>query len=370
MGKTPQREYKKDISKEKALKFIILIGFVSLFADMTYEGSRSITGPYLSILGASAAVVGFAAGFGELVGYALRLLSGYITERTGKYWTIIISGYFINLLAVPLLALAGNWKIAIFLIKSFGIHEFLDQMGAVLGSLIVASVLYFKSSYQISFAILLIPAILALSLLISARWLYPNPHDFEKIQVKLESKGLPKVFWVYLIGVALIGAGYADFALIAYHFKKISLASDNWIPIFYAIALGSSAFSALFFGRLFDKAGFSILIIIPLISLFFAPFVFLGNFYFALLGIILWGIGMGAQLSVIKAAIAEMVPANKRPSAYGIFNAGYGIFWFLGSALMGFLYDISLSALIIFSVLIQLFSIPLFILVRKNLSLK
>ena len=89
---------------------------VSLLADITYEGARSITGPYLAILGANAAVVGFVAGFGELVGYGLRLVSGYLADRTGKYWTITIVGYAINLLAVPLLALADQWWLAALLI--------------------------------------------------------------------------------------------------------------------------------------------------------------------------------------------------------------------------------------------------------------
>ena len=98
--------------RSHALKFIILLGIVSLLADMTYEGARSITGPYLAILGANAVVVGFVAGFGEFIGYALRLVSGYLSDKTRKYWAITITGYFINLLAVPLLALAGSWEIA------------------------------------------------------------------------------------------------------------------------------------------------------------------------------------------------------------------------------------------------------------------
>lgn len=387
-------EQNNSILKRSALKFVVLLGVVSLFADMTYEGARSITGPYLAVLGASATTVGVVAGFGELIGYGLRLISGYISDRTGQYWTITILGYAVNMLAVPLLALAGRWEIAAFLMITerlgkairtpardamlshatkeigrgwgFGLHEAMDQIGAVLGPLIISSVLYFRGGYQTSFGILLVPALLALGVLLAARLLYPRPRDLEAVSVKLEGKVFPRVFWLYLVAVALIAAGYADFPLIAYHFKKVSVASDNWIPIFYAIAMGVDALAALFFGRLFDRIGISILIVVSLLSSLFAPLVFLGGFDLALLGMALWGIGMGAQESIMRAAVAEMVPADKRGTAYGTFNLGYGVFWFLGSALMGVLYDTSITSLIVFSVVMQLASIPMLLLVRKG----
>lgn len=385
---------REDTSKKAAFKFIILLGAVSLLADMTYEGARSITGPYLALLGASGTVVGIVAGFGELAGYALRLVFGYISDKTGRYWLITIFGYAVNLLAVPLLALAGRWEIAAVLMISermgkairtpsrdamlshatkeigrgwgFGLHEAMDQIGAMLGPLIVAAVLYIKGGYKASFGILLIPALLALSVLLVSRYLYPRPRDLEASSVALETKGLPRVFWIYLSAVALIAAGYVDFPLIAYHFKKVSIASENWIPVFYAIAMGVDALAALLFGRLFDRIGVSTLIFAALISSIFAPLVFLGGFYPAVLGIALWGIGMGAQESIMRAAIANMIPMNKRGTAYGVFNAGYGLFWFLGSALMGIFYDISIPALIAFSVITQLASIPFFIMAKRT----
>jgi MFS family permease len=371
-----------------ALKFIILLGIVSLLSDMTYEGARSITGPYLALLGASGTAVGIVAGLGELLGYSLRLVSGYITDKTGRYWLITISGYTVNLLAVPLLALAGRWEIAAALMitertgkairtpsrdvmlshatkdmgpgKGFGLHEAMDQIGAMTGPSIVAAVLYVKGGYKASFGILLIPAILAITVLLTARHLYPRPKDLEKSTVMLETKGFPRVFWIYLSAVALIAAGYADFPLIAYHFKKEAIAADVWIPVLYVFAMGTDAVAALLFGRLFDRKGISILIVAALISSLFAPFVFLGGIYAIIAGITLWGIGMGAQESIMRAAIANMIPANKRGSAYGVFNAIYGVFWFLGSALMGIFYDISIPALIAFSVIAQLASIPFF----------
>jgi MFS family permease len=328
------------VSQGSALKFVILIGVVSLFADMTYEGARSITGPYLAVLGASGTIVGIVAGFGELVGYGLRLVSGYISDRTGRYWPITMFGYVVNMLAVPLLALAGSWQVAALLIIAeragkairnpprdamlshatkeigrgwgFGIHEALDQIGAVLGPLLVTAVLYFNGNYQTSFAFLLVPALLALSVLLVTRLSYPRPRDLEAILPELETKGFPREFWLYVAAASLIGAGYVDFPLIAYHFEKASIVSDASIPVFYAVAMGVDALAALLFGRMFDRIGLSVVIFAALISAFFAPLVFLGGGHFALMGMALWGVGMGAQESVMRAAIAEMVPANRR----------------------------------------------------------
>ena len=384
------------VSQGSALKFVVLVGVVSLFADMTYEGARSITGPYLAVLGASGTIVGIVAGFGELVGYGLRLVSGYISDRTGRYWPITLFGYVVNMLAVPLLALAGSWQLAALLIVAeragkairnpprdamlshatkeigrgwgFGIHEALDQIGAVLGPLLVTAVLYFNGSYQTSFAFLLVPALLALSILLVTRLSYPHPRDLEAILPELETKGFPREFWLYVAAASLIGAGYVDFPLIAYHFEKASVVSDASIPIFYAVAMGVDALAALLFGRLFDRIGLSVVIFAALISAFFAPLVFLGGGHFALLGMALWGVGMGAQESVMRAAIAEMVPVNRRASAYGVFNGAYGLFWFLGSAVMGILYDVSLPALITFSVIAQLAAVPILLLVKRNPS--
>ncbi|MEB2308575.1 MAG: MFS transporter [Candidatus Brocadiaceae bacterium] len=384
------------VKKTAALKFIVLLGVVSLFADVTYEGARSINGPYLALLGASATTVGFVAGLGELIGYSLRLVAGYISDKMGRYWPITLFGYSLNLLAVPALALAGRWEIAVLLMiaermgkairtpardamlshatkeigrgKGFGLHEALDQIGAVIGPLAVAGVIYFKEGYRTGYVILLAPALMAISVLITARWLYPQPRDLEVAQTELETKGFPGKFWLYLIAVALIAAGYADFPLIAYHLKKVSVVSDAWIPVFYAIAMGVDAIAALFFGYLFDRIGISILVIASLCSMLFAPLVFWGNFSVALVGMGLWGMGMGAQESIMRAAIAEMVPITRRGAGYGIFNAGYGVCWFLGSALMGFFYDFSLMALVTFSVVVQFTSVPLLLLVKRSSS--
>ncbi|MEW5986239.1 MAG: MFS transporter [Chloroflexota bacterium] len=381
-------------SSRTALKFVVLLGIVSLLADVTYEGARSITGPYLALLGANATVVGVVAGLGELVGYGLRLLSGYLTDRTGRYWLITFLGYFLNLAAVPLLALAGRWEWAALLIVTervgkairtpardamlshathemgrgwgFGLHEALDQVGAMAGPLIMAAILYTQGRYQTGFAALALPALLALSVLTAARLLYPHPRELEVSTPELATGGLPRHFWLYLAAVALIAAGYADFPLIAYHFEKTAAVSSTWIPVFYAVAMGVDALAALAFGRLFDQRGLSILVVVALLSALFAPFVFLGDFASALVGMALWGIGLGAQESIMRAAVAGMAPADRRGAAYGVFNTGFGLAWFLGSALMGLLYDTSVMALVGFSVVIQLASIPLFLRVGRT----
>lgn len=382
--------------KVNALKFVVLVGIVSLLADMTYEGARSITGPYLAVLGASGTAVGIVAGFGELVGYGLRLVSGFISDRTGRYWAITIAGYVVNMLAVPLLALAGSWQMAAVLMIAeragkairnpprdamlshatqtmgrgwvFGLHEALDQIGAVLGPLIVTAVLYFNGSYRTGFAVLLVPALLALAVLVGARLLYPRPRDLETILPAIEAKEYPQRFWRYILAACLIGAGYVDFPLIAYHFEKTAIVSDHLIPVFYATAMGVDALAALVLGSLFDRKGVVVLVSATFFAAFFAPLVFLAESYLAFAGMALWGLGMGAQESIMRAVIAEMIPANRRASAYGIFNAAFGLFWFLGSLVMGLLYDLSVPAVILVSLALQLGSVPVLLSMRKTSS--
>ena len=385
----------KSQNVKRALNFILLLGVISLFADITSDGARSIIGPYLAVLGASATVVGFVAGLGELVSYGLRIVSGFIVELTGNYWVLAFIGYTATLVAVPLMALAGHWEFAAVLIVverfgkamrtpardamlahgtqqlgrgwGFGLHKMLDQIGAMTGPIIVTIVLYFKGSYKQGFLILIIPALLALTILLVARKLYPYPRDLEKISREPEQNNKTALtFWIYLAGSALVAAGYADFPLIAFHFQKTNIFPVIWIPVLYSIALGASGLTAFLFGRLFDHNGYIVLIFVIMLSAFFAPLVFLGNFYQAAFGMILWGIGMGSQVSIMRAIIANMIPMGKRGSAYGIFNAGYGIFWFLGSSLMGMLYGVSIMYLVAFSMVAQFAAIPLFIIVKKR----
>lgn len=380
-----------EVTAKVAWRFVLLIGLVSFFADMTCEGARSVTGPYLGVLGASATIVGFVAGFGELLGYGLRLASGYLSDRTGRYWPITFVGYGLNLFAVPALALTGRWEIAALLMiaervgkairvpprdamlshasanvgqgKGFGVHEAMDQAGAVVGPLIVAGMLAWRDDYKAAFAILLLPAILAILMLANARRLFPHPSDLEAAPSDLDRRDLPRSFWIYMVAAGLVAVGFADFPLIAFHFQKISLLSASMIPIFFAIAMGVDAIAALVFGNLFDHIGMPALIVATVLSAGFAPLVFFGGVRLALIGVVLWGVGMGAQESVMRAAVAGMAPSDKRGTAFGIFNTGFGVFWFAGSLAMGILYDTSRLWLVIFSVVFQLAAIPLFVMV-------
>jgi len=376
-----------------AFKFVILLGVVSLFADVTYEGARSITGPYLGLLGATATVVGIVAGLGELLGYALRLLFGYLSDRTRQYWGFTFAGYAVNLLAVPLLALTTRWELAAALIVTerigkairtpardamlshatsrigrgwgFGVHEALDQIGAILGPIIIAMVLYFGGGYRLGFAVLLIPALLALTALTIARILNPQPQAMEISTGAIQPKGLTRAFWLYLAAMAFFAAGVADFPLIAFHFGKAKVVAEAWIPVFYAVAMGVDALAALGLGRIYDRIGLKVLLMVVTLSILAVPMVFLGSFYVALLGIAIWGASIGAQESIMRAAVAGMVAQDRRGTAYGIFNTGFGVAWFLGSALLGILYDISRPYVVAFSMAVQFLSIPLLIMVTR-----
>ena len=381
-------------TKSRAFRFVLLIGVVSFFADFVYEGARSVNGPYLAILGASATLVGIIAGLGELLGYGLRLVSGPLSERTGQFWPITIFGYIVQMAAVPLLAWAPNWKIAGLLIVlervgkairnpprdvmlshaskeiglgfGFGLHEAMDQAGALIGPLVVAVILARHGTYRDAFAVLLFPAVTTLCFLVVARILYPKPEDLEVKPTTVEASGLPRVFWIYMAGAALVAAGFADFSLIAFHFQKASIVPNLWIPIFYSVAMAASGLGSLVFGRLFDRTGIRILVPLTLIGAASAPLVFLGGFWLALTGVALWGLGMGVHESIIPAAVATMVPQQRRPSAYGIFTGVYGVSWFIGSVIIGRLYDVSLSALLVFSVATQLVAIPIFVAVTRT----
>jgi predicted MFS family arabinose efflux permease len=248
----------------------------------------------------------------------------------------------------------------------FGVHEALDQFGALFGPLAMAGVLALRGSYRLAFVALAVPAAINLSLLMLAHALYPHPEDMEATPPDVQTKGLPRVFWMYLAGAVLVAAGFADFPLIAYHFAQASVVSLDLIPVFYAVAMGVSGGGSLVFGRLFDRFGFWVLIVLTLVAALFAPLVFLGGFWTALLGMALWGLGMGVHESIIPAAVAPMVPPQHRASAYGLFTAGYGIFWFLGSAGIGLLYGVSVPALIAFSMVLQLAAVPWFALVARR----
>lgn len=363
---------------------------------MTYEGARGIIGPYLALLGASAPFVGLVSGLGEFIGYALRLLSGFLVDRLRAYWGFLFLGYAINLLAVPALAFVDRWDLAALLIilertgkalrtpardtllsfatsqigrgKGFAIHEALDQIGAITGPIIVTFVLAKKGSYKEALFILLIPAILALITLIIAKKVSSGISLLYVSKKPIIEKRFPTSFWYYIIGLSFIGAGFADFPLIGFHFQRLNLFSKEFIPLCYALAMGVDALSALILGWFFDKKGFVVVICSLLIAIFGVPLIFLTQeIYSILIGIILWGIGLGAQESIMRAVIAEILPREKRGSGFGMFSAFYGSFWFIGSFLLGIMYNLSLYLLVIFSVGLQALSLPFLFKVKREL---
>lgn len=385
------------VDRATALRFVIMLGVVSMFADATYESSRSITGPYLASLGARAAAVGVIAGLSALVDYGLRFISGYLTDRTRRYWTIASLGFGLNMAAVPLLALALDWQMAAVLIlaertgkairnpardtmlshatgsfghgRGFGLQEALGQIGAVGGPLAVAGLLHFHFSYRFCLTTLFIPAVATLLVLSLAYRTYPNPADLEERPDETSSGAhLPPRFWLLLGIVALVAAGYVDYPLIAYHFRDGATVQAAWVPVFYAVAMGMDAVSALAFGHLFDRRGVAVLTAACALSALAAPLAFWDGFLPAMVGMALWGIGLGAQKAILKASIVTMVRPESRGTAYGLYNTVYGVAWFAGSSTMGWLYDQSHVALVGLSVTAELAAIPLILLVARGLE--
>ena len=381
--------------KNAALRFVLIIGIANFFADFTYEGARGIVGPFLGSLGASAAIVGFVAGLGELMGYGLRSVSGYFADKSHRHWAFAFLGYAVNMLAVPALALPGRWPAAASLVVAervgrgirkptveamlsyagksigagwvFGLNEALDQAGATVGPLLMALVLYLNGEFRTGFGVLLIPALLCLAILVAARLLHPRPHELEEgAGHTLTATNLTRAYWIYLAAGALLAAGFADFALIGFHFQKANTVPPNVIPVFYAIAMASSALASIPLGRLFDRFGANISVFGFLISAAAAPFVFLGTFVFAIIGMIFWGIEMSAQGSLLQAMLTGVIAPQKRSTAFGLFDTAYGIAWFLGSAAMGLLYEKSIVAVALFSVILQLAALPILLIANKT----
>ena len=393
----------------RAMTFIILFGIVSLFSDMTHEGASSIRGAYLALLGASAGTIGFISGLGELIGYSMRYVFGKITDRTRKYWPMVIFGYILDILAVPALALVGEggWIAAAALLviqrmgkaikkpakdtimsfaasqegvgKSFGIQEMLDQIGAFLGPVFLYLVMLFKTDgttfeiYRTAFAFLAIPGFITILLLFITKREFPNPEAFEPEAKKEEAFVMKKSFIYYIVGISFFAFGCMDYALVIMHISKnftglggsyetFRLISEETLPLLYAGAMLVDAVAALIFGHIYDKKGVRVLVISTIISAPFSLFIFGFKSELALLfGLVLWGIGMGAQESILKAAVTSMVPKKNRATGYGIFECSFGIFWFLGSWVLGVIYSKSLPLMIGLSIFAQVLAIPFYL---------
>ncbi len=394
----------------QAMLFILLFGIVSLFSDMTHEGASSIRGAYLSLLGASAGSIGFVSGLGEMIGYSMRYLFGRLTDKTKRYWPMTILGYVLDILAVPALALVGEhgWVWACLLLvvqrmgkaikkpakdtimsfaasqegagKSFGIQEVLDQIGAFLGPVLLYLVMLFRTdgatfeTYSFCFAVLAVPGAVTLVLLLLTRHKFPNPEHFEPPPKEYVPFRMKREFILYIAGISLFAFGFIDYSLIIMHVSRTytaasaglaqtgTLVNTGTLPLLYAGAMLVDAVAALVFGLMYDKKGVKALVWSTAISAPFAILVFCSHSLpMLLLGVALWGVGMGAQESILKAAVTVMVPRDSRATGYGVFECSFGVFWFLGSWLLGVLYDVSIPAMAAVSVAAQLAAIPLYL---------
>jgi hypothetical protein len=385
----------RDFDKKSALAFVVAFGFVSLFADAAYEGMRGISGPFLAGLGASGTAVGVIAGGGELIGYLLRLFSGRLVEKSGAYWPIAMGGYAIQMAAVPALAIAASWQAAALFIVleragkalrnpsvnvmlsragkhigqgwAFGLHEAMDQTGACGGPLIAALVLYLHGDYRTAFLWLGVPAALTVFSVIGASLRFGYAGHVAPPPAGSGPFTLPSSFWIYAAASALIAFGFADYPLIAFHFAKHGAVSRDWIPVFYALAMGASGAGSLVFGRWYDKQGMGALLPALLLGAAVSPLVFLGGFFLALAGVLLWGVSQGVHDAVMLAALSHFVPEHLRARAFGLFSALYGLAWFAGSAVLGWLYDHDLTLLAVVSAAASLLAlIPLTIAIRRQ----
>ena len=394
----------------QAMVFLILFGIVSLFSDMTHEGASSIRGAYLSIMGASAGAIGFFSGLGELIGYSMRYLFGKLTDKTRQYWLVTVIGYVLDVMAVPALALVGEhgwiWACLLLLIqrmgkaikkpakdtimsfaasqegagKSFDIQELLDQIGAFLGPVLLYLVMLFRTdgdvfrTYSCCFAVLVIPGAITLILLLFTWRKFPDPERFEPEPEEHVPFRMKKSFVLYIAGISCFAFGFIDYSLIIMHVSNVyaglasdlaqtsALVTEGTLPLLYAGAMLVDAIAAVVFGYLYDKIGVKALMISTLLSSVFAIFVFSAHSVpMLLIGIALWGIGMGAQESILKAVVTSIVPKDSRATGYGIFECTFGVFWFLGSWIMGVLYDLSIPAMVAVSVIAQLLAIPLYL---------
>jgi MFS family permease len=377
---------------------VLAIGIVNLFGDVTYEGGASINGPFLGSLGASAAMISIIAGLGEFLGYSLRSVSGYVADRTGKYWLVTFVGYVINLLAVPAMALAGSWQFAGVLILAertgrairkptvdamlsysagqhrrgwiYGVNTALDETGATLGPLLVAFALYRGATFRTSYTLLLGSVLLAVIALTVARLLFPVPARLEDAESRTKGgtahdAGFSTSYWLFMVAAACFGAGLMSFEFISFHLSSRGTVTAHWIPIVLAMSTLAGVFASLLLGRLYDRFGLPVILVAIVIASLFSPLVFFGRFSLALVGLLLWGIGYATQDTLLKALVAGMLPEHRRGLAFGVFYTGYGVGWLIGSVTAGLLYRHSILAVVIFSVGVQLTSIPIFVLGQR-----
>jgi MFS family permease len=378
------------LTRSPAFAFVLTIGIANLFADMTYEGGASINGQFLASLGASAAAVSIIAGAGEFLGYALRSVSGYAADKTGKLWPITFLGYAVNLLAVPAMALAHAWPVAgAFLLaertgralrkptveamlsyttgrygpgKVYAVNNALDETGAALGPLFIALCLSLKAGYRTGYSLLLSPALLTLATLVVARIKCPIPSRLEQGGPETaQAEGFTRAYWLYMTGGSIFAAGLVSFELVAFHLAKNGIVTQQMLPVFLSLGTIAAIGASLILGRLFDTIGIGAVVGAIVLASGYSFLVFFGSFWTVLGGLLLWGVAYATQDTLMKVLIASVLPRGKRNFAFGLFYLGYGGGWLLGSIATGLLYERSRPALVGFAVVALLLSIPFFV---------
>jgi len=367
-----------------ATRLLLLFGLVAGFGDLTYEGARSVNGPWLEHLGATATIVALVAGLGEALGHGLRLLFGRLADRTGAYWTLTAAGYSVNLVAIPGLALCGRWETAALLVlaervgkairgparsvlvadaskhvglgRGFAIEELLDQLGAVGGPLLVAAAAAgaggAPAGYAAGFLLLAVPAAGALLTLAVARSasrrLEASEAQAPAAPARAPTPEVDPATWRrFVVGGALLGAATADWAFVAVHLGRGPKLDPGWIAPLYALAMAADGAGAWLLGDWFDRRGPQVLAVAGVGAALAAPLLFLGGPAAAVVGAVVWGVTLGAQESTLKAAVGSLVPKARRGAAYGAFATVYGLSWSAGSAAFGLLYTRSLPALVV-----------------------
>ena len=379
---------------DSAFRFVLTIGIVNLFADMTYEGGGGINGAFMGSLGASAAVISIVAGLGEFLGYSLRSVAGYVADRTGRHWAVTFVGYSVNLFAVPAMALAGSWQVAAVLVLAerigralrkptveamlsyttgkhgkgwvYAVNTALDETGATIGPLVVAAVLFLKGSYQDAYAMLLLSTLLALATLVVARLRFPVPERFEQ-EDTTSAKAFGASYWLFMSAAACFAAGLMSYELLSYHLNKTGIVAQAWAPVLLAFATGSGVIANLILGKAYDRFGLPVLLVAVVLSALFTPLAFIAEQWWIVVAAMpLLGIGYAVQDTLLKAVVAGMLPKRRRDLVFGLFYTGYGCGWLLGSVAMGLLYDRSLATLVGLAVVAQVGSLPLFVVANRR----
>ena len=365
------------ISKRTAYVAILSMGVVSMLGDIVYESGRGIAPDYLRFLGASALLVGMVSGAGEFIGYAARLVSGNLADRSRAYWLFIFLGYGL-ILAVPLIGFTFSIEVVMALLllerfgkalrspsrdtvvsivsqgvgsgKAFGLHEAIDQIGAIVGPLILGVVMFYTANnYPIAFKILLIPFALMLVAIAYTYRKIGKGVQVEAKNIKDEGSSLTRGFWIYCIAILLNTLGLIPVALILYSGASIlQPLGQQWIvPLLYVIVQGVDAPMALISGYLFDRVGVKLLTLPFILAIFPAFFVSYGGLVGVIAACITFGFVLGMQESIYRAAICDLVPLNRRGTAYGIFNTALGLGTLASGIIFGFLMENSYSAVVL-----------------------